>query len=76
MCVCVCAKFEISQIIQTLVFNPPEEESPEEVSLKWNWCKEIVKFQYIIEIHEKFRTRTKLLLIMFKIALILFIYYE
>ena len=41
--------------------------------LKWNWCKEIVKFQYIIEIHEKFRTRTKLLLIMFKVALILFI---
>ena len=41
--------------------------------LKWNWCKEIVKFQYIIESHGNFRERTKLLLMIFKIALILFI---
>ena len=30
--VCECAKFERSQGIQTPVFNPPEEKSPEEVS--------------------------------------------
>ena len=41
--------------------------------LKWNWCKEIVKFQYIIESHGNFRERTKLLLMIFKITLILFI---
>ena len=29
---CVCAKFERSQVIQTPIFNPLEEEPPKEVS--------------------------------------------
>ena len=44
---CVCAKFKRSQVIQTLVFNPPEEESPEEVSPE----VELVQRNYEISIH-------------------------